>query len=126
MNKSRLKKFAAGIFYSKLNYCLPVYRHVFGLDFYKERNDRYSSFTTRDNHRLQVLQNKVNWLITGAHKRTSTSNLPEMTDSLSVQQIICYQTLIMTYKILDSKKPVYLANRICKNQSMIFSGVASM
>ena len=25
----------------------------------------------------------------------------------------------MTYKILDSKKPVYLANRICKNQSMI-------
>ena len=119
MNKSRLKEFAAGMFYSKLNYCLPVYGHVFGLDFYKERNNRYSSFTTSDNRRLQVLQNKVNRLITGADKRTSTSNLLEMTDSLSVQQMIGYQTLIMTYKILDSKKPVYLANRICKNQSMI-------
>ena len=101
MNKSRLKEFAAGIFYSKLSYCLPVFGHVFGMDYYKERNSRHYSFTTNDNHRLQVLQNKVNRLITGANNRTSTSELLDMTDSLSIQQMIGYQTLVMAYKILD-------------------------
>ena len=61
-----------------------------------------------------LLQNKVNRLITGANNRTSTSELLDMTDSLSIQQMIGYQTLVMAYKILDSKKPVYLANRIYK------------
>ena len=36
MNKTRIKQFAAGIFYSKLNYCLPVFGHKFGLEKYKE------------------------------------------------------------------------------------------
>ena len=35
MSKSRLAQFAFGIFYSKLSYCLPVFRNVFSLEKYK-------------------------------------------------------------------------------------------
>ena len=112
MNKTRIKQFAAGIFYSKLNYCLPVFGHVFGLEKYKESQSRYTSFTTADNHRLQVLQNKINRIITGANNRTSTAELLKMTDSLSFQQMISYQTLVMTQKIIKSGKPTYLARRL--------------
>ena len=84
MSKDRLKQFASGIFYSKLSYCLPVFGHVFGLESYKESNNRYTSYTTADNNRLQVLQNKLNRLITGAQQGTPTSKLLEQTDSLSI------------------------------------------
>ena len=60
MSLERLKLFAAGIFYSKLSYCLPVFGNVFRLDDrYKEDNSRYTSFTTSDNNKLQVLHRIV-------------------------------------------------------------------
>ena len=55
MRKGRLNLFASGIFYSKLSYCLPVFGNVLGLDKYKEENIKYTSFTSSDKHRLQVL-----------------------------------------------------------------------
>ena len=112
MSKQRLKQFASGIFYSKLSYCLPVFGNVLGLEEYKEENNRYTSYTTSDNHRLQVIQNKVNRLLTGARYDTPTSELLKKTDSLSVQQMIAFQTILMTFKIQKFKKPVYLAERL--------------
>ena len=115
MSKERLKQFASGIFYSKLSYCLPVFGNVLCLEEYKENNSRYTSYTTTDNNRIQVLQNKLNRLLTGAHYRTPTVELLERTDSLSVQQMIAYQTMVMTFKILKFKKPSYIANRMKEN-----------
>ena len=112
MSKEKLKYFASGIFYSKLNYCLPVFGSVFGLDRYKEESNRYRSFTKTDNNRLQVLQNKLNRLLIGARYDTPTSELLAETDSLSIQQMIAHQTAIMAYKIVQSKKPEYLAEKI--------------
>ena len=57
MSKARLRVFASGIFYSKLQYCLPVFGNVFGLEKYRDINNKYTSFTKSDNNRLQVLQN---------------------------------------------------------------------
>ena len=112
MSKEKLKLFTAGIFYSKLNYCLPVYGNVFGLEKYKEVNSRYSSFTTRDNNKLQILQNGVNRLLLGADKYTSTSELLQRTHSLSIQQMIAFQTVLMTYKILKTEKPSYIYGKL--------------
>ena len=112
MSQERLKLFASGIFYSKLSYCLPVFGNVFGLDKYKETNSRYTSFTTSDNNKLQVLQNSLNRLLTGADYNTPTVELLERSDSLSIQQMIAFQTVIMTYKIMRSSKPSYLASRL--------------
>ena len=119
MSKSRLAQFAFGIFYSKLSYCLPVFGNVFGLEKYKETNSRYTSFTVADSNRLQVLQNKVNRLLTGAKYNTPTIDLLEETNSLSIQQMIAFQTTMMTYKILKSRKPTYLAKRMKENSGNI-------
>ena len=112
MNKKRLKLMASGIFYSKLVYCLPVYGNVFGLDKYKDTSSRSLSFTTGDCRKLQVLQNSVSRLITGARYDTSTSDLLNATGSLSVQQMVAYHTLVMVHKIVNTGLPCYLADRL--------------
>jgi hypothetical protein len=115
MSKKRLRLFAYGIFYSKLNYCLPVFGNVFGLEQYKEENNRYTSYTMGDSHTLQVLHNKLNRLLTGSQYNTPTLELLQQTNSLSIQQMIAFQTITMTHKILKSKKPSYLSRKIQEN-----------
>ena len=112
MSKERLQFFSQGLFYSKLSYCLPVFGNTFGLDSYKEENSRYTSFTMKDNNALQVLQNSLNRLITGAEYNTPTAELLQETDTLSIHQLITYQTAVMSYKIIQSKKPAYIAERM--------------
>ena len=85
---------------------------MLGLDRYKEDNNRYTSFTYTDNNRLQVLQKTLNRLLTGAEYNTPTSELLEQTDSLSVQQMIAFQTIMMTHMMMKSRKPTYLANKL--------------
>ena len=75
ISKERLKLFASGIFYLKLSYCLPVFGNVFGLDVYKEENNKYASFTTSE-----VLQNSLNRLLTGADYNTPTTELLDQTN----------------------------------------------
>ena len=119
MSRKRLQLFASGLFYSKLSYCLPVFGNVFGLDKYKEENSRYTSFTISDNNKLQVLQNKMNRLLTGADRYTSTAELLERTNSVSIKQMIAFQSLVMTYKIVKTKKPTYLSNKLKENTNPI-------
>ena len=88
MNKEKLMLFASGIFYSKLSYCLSVFGNVFGLEHYREENTRYTSYSKKDNNRLQILQNKLNRLLLRADYKTSTAELLQGTGSLSIQQMI--------------------------------------
>ena len=117
MPREKLQYFANGIFYSKLNYCLAVYGNVFGLDHFKEENSRSTSFTRTDNQRLQTIQNKLNRVLTNSDQNTPTSELLEATSSLSIQQLIAYQTVLMAYKINQSKKPTYLYQKLQKTKS---------
>ena len=112
MSKSKLKYFSSGIFYSKLSYCLPVFGNIFGLDNFKEENRRYFSFTVKDNNNLQVLQNKLNKLLLDAEYNTPTDVLLQQTGSLSVHQMVAYQTAVTTYKIVKSGKPSYIAEKM--------------
>ena len=93
MSRKRLKTFASGIFYSKLNYCLPVFGNVFGLDSYRDENSRSVAFTREDNRKIQMLQNCVMRLLSGLGTETPTSNFLLETRSLSVQKIVAFQTL---------------------------------
>ena len=123
MSKQNLKYFASGIYYSKLNYCLPVFGNVFGLDEYKEENSRYQTFTVNDNYTLQVLQNKMNRLLTQAEYNTPTVKLLDDTDSLSILQMIANQSAILAYKIIKSGKPQYLAQKLQqKKEGMVLRG----
>ena len=91
---------------------MPVFGNVFGMDKYKQENNRYSSFTFKDNHKLQVLQNKLNRLLLNADYNTPTAELLKRTDSLSIQQMIAYQTAVAAHKIIKSNKPKYIASKM--------------
>ena len=56
-------------------------------------------------------------MLTGEDFRTPTQILLQKTNTLSVQQMIAYHTLTMTYKILHSLKPTYLSNKIKFNHN---------
>ena len=90
------------------------------MDKYKEEN---SSFTVRDNNNLQVLQNKLNRLILDAEYNTPTEVLFHQSDSLSIQQMIAYQTAVTSFRIIKSKKPTYIADKLNeKSRSMHLRG----
>ena len=112
MSKDRLKFFSNGIFYSKLVYCLPVFGNVFSLDKYRDTKTKSVSFTRDDNRRIQVLQNTRMKLITGAPRTTSTTALLQMSNTLSVQQLVAFHTLNMVNKVINTSKPSYLASRL--------------
>ena len=112
MDRKNLQFFASGIFYSKLNYCLPVFGNVLGAEQYNDQDSRYQSYTVKDNYKLQVLQNNLNRVLLNAKYDTPTEVLLKETDSLSIQQMIAYQTAILAFKILSSGKPSYIAERM--------------
>ena len=112
MGKEKLRYFASGLFYSKLSYCLPVFGNIFSQDTYKSENRRYLSFTVKDNNNLQVLQNKLNKLLLNAENSTPTADLLQQTGSLSIHQMVAYQTAVSTYKIVKSGKPSYIAAKM--------------
>ena len=92
-----------------MNYCLPVFGNVFGLDKYRDTTTRYSSYTKEDNRKLQVLQNTV---MTGSSRGTPTTDLLKLTNTLSVQQLVAFHTLVMVFKIITTSRPAYLARKL--------------
>jgi hypothetical protein len=99
MRKERLTIMVIGIFYSKLMYCLPVFGNAHGLAIYRDTRGRSAGMTMNDFNKFQVLQNSVNRLITGASHGVATADLLSDTNSLSIQQMMAYYTLIMVHKI---------------------------
>ena len=112
MGKDTLKNVSNGIFYSKLNYCLAVYGNVKGLNETYRGPNRMHGLTSQDINKLQVLQNNVNRIISGAPYRTPTEDLLRDTDSLSVMQLMALYTVMLVRRVTNSGKPKYLANRL--------------
>ena len=120
-SRKKLEMLAAGLFYSKLSYCLPLFTTTWGLDIYREENTRFTSYTKEDNRKLQVLQNQVcRLLLTEAEQDGSryirqnltTMDLMSKTSQLSVHQLGALSTLIMIKKILLSGKPQYISELV--------------
>ena len=95
--------------YSELMFCLPVFGKVHGLATYRDTKGRSAGMTVNDSNQLQILQNSMNRLITGARHGVATADLLSSTNTLSVQQMVAYYTLIMVHKITMTGKPTYLA-----------------
>ena len=55
MTPTQFNTACEGIFYSKLNYCLQVFGHVWGINRQEDTQRRFPAFTKEDNRRLQVL-----------------------------------------------------------------------
>ena len=117
MNRKNLDFFASGMFYSKLSYCLPVFGNVLGMEQYSDQNSRYQSYTLKDNQKLQALQNNLNRLLLNAKYDTPTEELLRKTGTLSVQQMIAFQTAVLGFKIMRAGKPSYIAQRMQKKKT---------
>ena len=116
INRKNLEFFASGMFYSKMSYCLPVFGNVFGMEQYNDQNLRYQSYSVKDNQKLQVLQNNLNRLLLNARYDTPTEELLEKSRSLSVQQMIAFQTAVLGFKIMKARKPSYITQRMQRKE----------
>ena len=63
-----------------------------------------------DCNKLQVIQNFLNRLLTGARKGTPTKDLLERTGTMSIMQMVVYHTLAMVHKVIWTGKPEQISN----------------
>ena len=68
--------------------------------------------TSDDCNKLQVIQNSLNRLLTGARKGTPTEDLLERTGTMSIMQMLAYHTLTMVDKVIQTGQPEYIANKL--------------
>ena len=90
------KMLANGIFMSKLLYLMPLWGGC----------EKYLILS------LQKIQNKAARIVTKADWFTPTETLLLQCGWLSVHQLIHYQSLILVFKVLDKKSPVYLYEKL--------------
>ena len=91
------KIIASGIFNSVLMYCLPLFG---GMEkgLLKE---------------IQIMQNKAGRLVCRAPNRTNRSIILLRLKWLSINQLICYHSLLSVYRIRASMEPEYLSRMMC-------------
>ena len=117
--RDKLKLITNGIFFSKLIYCLQVFGNCWGINGIgdMDENDRRSvSFTKHHCNILQILENKVLRLLTGHGYDVSIKQLLEESGQMSVQQLVCYHTLLTIFKVVRTGEPRYLAGRLGVDQ----------
>ena len=90
---------AEGSFNSVLAYCLPLFG---GLEKYQIQE-------------LQVLQNKAARIVCRAAPRSNRLALFSKLKWFTVNQLICYYTLLVVFKVRKSRSPEYLADILCKD-----------
>ena len=100
-----------GIFGSKLSFGIQVFGNVWGMPTMDDENRRFHGFSKEDNRRLQVLQNKVMRLKSGADYRTPTVELIQLCREFSVQQVTAYHSLMTVFKAVRFGKPSYLVEK---------------
>ena len=102
---------SGGNFYSKLLYCLAVFRNVSGLQNYREGSSM-AEITSDDCNKLKMIKNSLIRFLTGARKGTTTNDLLERTGTMSIMQMVAYHTLTMVHNVIQTGKPEYIANKL--------------
>ena len=87
------KTITTGIFNSVLVYCLPL----------------FGGCNKTDLEDLQVVQNKAARIVTHKPPHTSRKELYDQLGWMTVTQLVVYHTLIMVFKIRQTREPEYLA-----------------
>ena len=110
----KFRQVVAGIFTSKLLYCINVWTGVW--DIPGQQGDFNNVSISKHNmHNLQVLQNKTLRLMSNSNKYTPTSQMLQMTNSMSVHQLGALHILLQVYKTHQTRRPVYHYKRLFNN-----------
>ena len=73
---------------------------------------RMAGMTADDCNKLQVIQNSLNRLLTGARNGTPTKNLLERMETMSIMQMVAYYTLAIVHKVIQTGNPEYIVNKL--------------
>ena len=98
MNPASKKMIVEGVFNSILCYCLPL----------------FGGCLNRELNSLQIQQNKAAQIVLSLPPRSNREYMYSKLGWLTVNQLVVYHTLIMVYRIRESKEPEYLAGILCK------------
>ena len=117
-----LRSLAQGLFYSKLCYSLPIIAKVWIKEMYKDRPDVKLSTKREEYRKLQVLQNKVekeiykreNGVNEQQIKNIPTEILLKSNKMQSIHQMGAQSILNMFGKIINSKKPNQLSQKLSR------------
>jgi hypothetical protein len=96
VSKNTRKMVANGIILSKILYLIPLWS---GCESYLLNS-------------LQIIQNKAARVVTKCGKRTPIKSLLSQYGWLSVAQLSVYHSLLLMYKILSTKSPLYLHTKL--------------
>ena len=99
MNRKKRKDIVEGIFNSVLCYGITL----------------FGGCTKQELKSLQVQQNRAARLVVGAPPRTNTRWVFDQLSWFTVNQLIAYHTLIMVFRIRQSKEPESLATQLLQD-----------
>ena len=116
MPSERLKVISNGIFFSLLNYGLPVFGSISGLLMYVEGQDRFQAMSKYDSRQVQIIMNVVLRAITNLPAETPVQYLLQQSGFLSFHQMCAHSTLKMTHKIIFNKQPEILYSILEEHQ----------
>ena len=115
MPDHKFKQIVTGLFTSKMIYCMTVWGGIWNLPNQNNNQRRSMAITKNEMIKLQVLQNKSLRLISRMGYSTSTKELLEKCNTLSVHQLVVYHTATQIFKIQNTKQPIYHYNRLFLN-----------
>ena len=109
----RFRTLVNGLWFSKLLYGITVWGEVFGVtNEYDEETRKHIAMTKEDLRKLQVAENSVMRLMTGLDYKSSTMELLQKSNLLSVNQLIAYHTLVQVYNIQSKQLPSFHYRRL--------------
>ena len=115
MPPDRLRTIANGIYFSLLSYGIQIFGSVSGLDRYKVGSGRYQALTRDDSHKVQVSMNVVLRSLTSLDIETPVWSLLKTSGFLSFHQMCAHSTLKTAHKILATRQPEYLYEKLSES-----------
>ena len=109
----RFRALVNGLWFSKLLYGITVWGEVFGVtNEYDEEIRKHIAMTREDLRKMQVAENAVMRMMTGFDYISSTMELLQKSNLLSINQVIAYHTLVQVYNIKSKRLPSYHYRRL--------------
>ena len=113
---TKFKQIVAGIFTSKVIYCITVWGRVWNIT-NNDNPERSNTISKKEMKKNQILQNKTMRLLTGMGYDTPVKTLLKKCNQLSVHQLVAFHTACQTYRIYTEKLPHYHYNRLFQNEN---------
>ena len=112
-SRKKLQSFIPAMLTSKILYALPLVGSVWSLNEYSDREPNKTAFTKSHLQKMQSLQRQAALLLRPPEPSLTTTPTKDLLDQagwLSIHQLIVFTTLSLTLRVMQNRKPAYLAD----------------